>query len=401
MNFPPEEHLLLVAIGAVAGGDPSEFLRHVHRHLDWDRALRLSEINGLAPILYEAVRNHAGHAPASLLPRLERAYHANGFRNARLQSELACVLGALDRAAIPVILLKGAAFAETLWRNIALRSMADLDLLVREDDLTRAQDTLLVLGYQPSAKHRSPAWYLAHHHHLIPCVHPGTGTVVELHRNITALSTGLAPDPDLLWSRSETTRVADMEVRVLSPNDALLHICLHIAGDDPFLTKARSLADLVALVQASAGNFAWPLLVRNAPHLARFLYYPLCLARQAGATAVPEDVMTELRRMGRLGLAADALQRRFILLGLFRREADTSLLPCWTLQQSCEALLFQRSAWLQTVGVLMSVLGVAVPERAQPSTRALLAGVWYAPVRLVRRVGRLARSSRAGSLTHG
>ena len=399
MNFPPEEQLLLVAIGAVAGGDPSGFLRHVHRRLDWDRALRLSEINGLAPILYEAVRNHAGPAPTRYLPRLERTYHAIGFCNARLHSELACVLGALGRAAIPVILLKGAAFAETLWRNIALRSMADLDLLVREEDLTRAQDTLLALGYQPRATHRSPAWYLAHHHHLIPCVHPGTGTVVELHRNITAPSTGLAPDPHLLWSRSERARVADMEVRVLSPNDALMHICLHIAGDDPFLNKARSLADLVALVQTSAGDLVWPSLVHNAPHLARFLYYPLWLARQAGATAVPEDVMTELRRLGRLGPVADALLRRFILLGLFRREADTHLLPRWSLQQSCEVLLFQQSAWPRILGVLMSLLGVAIPERAQPSTRALLAGVWSAPVRLSRRLVRRAPPWRAGSLT--
>ena len=49
---------------------------------------------------------------------------------------------------IAVILLKGAALAETIYGNIAVRPMGDLDLLVRREDVAAALAALRAAGWE-------------------------------------------------------------------------------------------------------------------------------------------------------------------------------------------------------------------------------------------------------------
>jgi len=59
----------------------------------------------------------------------EQEYHRVDS-DARNYAELGQLLRSLKDRGVEVIVLKGAALAETVWKNIALRPMADMDLLV-------------------------------------------------------------------------------------------------------------------------------------------------------------------------------------------------------------------------------------------------------------------------------
>ncbi len=61
---------------------------------------------------------------------------------------------------IKTIVLKGAMLAETVYPNIALRSMGDIDLLIHKDDLDRAAKRILELGYIFNEHYRSAKWYI-------------------------------------------------------------------------------------------------------------------------------------------------------------------------------------------------------------------------------------------------
>ena len=121
------------------------------------RALR-----GLAATLLGAPTAFDAHAlPLSLVRRhliapLAYAVGVAAFRTDHIASSLQAerraavateALTALAAAGVPVILLKGIAYAGTLYPDPALRPMSDIDLLVRATDFITATRTLQRLGY--------------------------------------------------------------------------------------------------------------------------------------------------------------------------------------------------------------------------------------------------------------
>jgi hypothetical protein len=68
--------------------------------------------------------------------------------NLRLFRKLELVLCRLDAGGVPIIVLKGAALAQEVYRNAGLRPMADLDLLVRGEDEPLRRWLLSTLGYE-------------------------------------------------------------------------------------------------------------------------------------------------------------------------------------------------------------------------------------------------------------
>ena len=144
----------------------------------------MAEAERVAPLIYRAVMASAALQPAcepAVLEPLRLAYYANSARNAVLFQELECILQLLDKAGIPVIVLKGAWLAHQLYQDVALRPMNDLDLLVEKGDLDRAVALLYAAGYRRLAVFQNDAFenQLGHAVHL---VHPGKpGVEVEIH----------------------------------------------------------------------------------------------------------------------------------------------------------------------------------------------------------------------------
>jgi len=69
-------------------------------------------------------------------------------RNIRLYADLARALRALNQADVPVMVLKGAALAQTVYPRLSQRPMGDADLLVRPEDRDRARGALEAAGYR-------------------------------------------------------------------------------------------------------------------------------------------------------------------------------------------------------------------------------------------------------------
>jgi hypothetical protein len=79
--------------------------------------------------------------------RLHRIYLVHLGRNTRRLHRLGKLLRLLEQAGIRVAVLKGAHLAEAVYRNIGLRSMNDLDILVRKTDLDRTMQCIGEAGF--------------------------------------------------------------------------------------------------------------------------------------------------------------------------------------------------------------------------------------------------------------
>ncbi len=101
--------------------------------------------------------------PADLQTYLAHRTAANRVRNHRLKNELASIIALLAAKRIPVLLLKGAAtFTDRLYADDGARLMQDLDLLIPEDQVERAQRILIDTGYtaDPASATRHPRFPL-------------------------------------------------------------------------------------------------------------------------------------------------------------------------------------------------------------------------------------------------
>src|SRR5205814_10594214 len=110
---------------------------------------------------------------------LHAAHRSNVGRNMVLRATSWELAGALNRAGIVPLFLKGSLYlVDGTFPDIGARVMSDLDLLVRSEEVGRAIQSLEALGWVANPKEA----YL--HPHEIPLARRGAVHVVELHTSV-------------------------------------------------------------------------------------------------------------------------------------------------------------------------------------------------------------------------
>src|ERR1035437_6704327 len=190
---------------------------------DWDAFIEESGRYGVTPLLYHRLRTFHSDSPipANVMARLRHFYLQSAGRGMHLYHDLGKVLGLLRRDNISVIGLKGVHLATVVYRNIALRPMGDVDLLVKQTDLLRAQEILIEQGYIAS---KEEIGYSQLH---LPQYRKKGSLPVEIHFHIIGPPFSLRVDIEKLWGRTRMSSIQGSEVPTLCPEDLLLHLCMH------------------------------------------------------------------------------------------------------------------------------------------------------------------------------
>ena len=229
-----------------------------------------------------------------------RMTYTTAARNILLYHELAGVLNALADAGVPTILLKGAALASTVYPNIAHRPMGDLDLLVRPQDLEPARRILEAAGYRfvPEPEERFKPFDTQFTGELGFRREIGRmGVLIELHWEIVIpewYRRTTAFDVGALWERAQPLELGGTRALQLSPEDTLIHLCVHLAAHAFHHPPAYDDIDRLVRVEAP---FPWE---RFLERVAEFrvctpAYFALSAARKLKGAPVPERVLTKLR----------------------------------------------------------------------------------------------------------
>ena len=201
--------------------------------LDWKEILESARWHGIVPLLYNNLKGlqESHFIPQEVMDELRTAYNANLARNMYIYAELNSILGAFREKEVGVIVLKGAALAKSIYGDIGLRPMGDIDILVRKEDLPHAEKIMSGLGYLFHG-YRPPKWYRTNHQH-ISYNHPNKNILVEIHWHIANKShpfrirnidTGLI---ERWWERANTVEISGKKVLILCPDDLIFHLCLH------------------------------------------------------------------------------------------------------------------------------------------------------------------------------
>jgi hypothetical protein len=294
----------------------------------WERLSATARDHRVGALLHRSLEVLA--ARGRLPPAARRAaddcralYAQNLDRNTALFDELARVLVALRRGSIPTIALKGAVMAPTLYGDIALRFMYDLDLLVPLEAREQALASLATLGYtvDPGAPAdlraqarrsgllrrgagsldaaQTAAVYARHHFHYY-LRRPQQSFPVEIHWHITKPGGGL--DIQDFWTTARPVTIHGVEALALGPEHLLLHLCVHLAADSYRKLRLSRFVDLHLAIDRQ--QIDWELVVRAARHhrVMRLVRVGLGLTRAVLGVPIPHAVTRGGSPAERLGI---------------------------------------------------------------------------------------------------
>jgi hypothetical protein len=259
----PEIEFLQLCLRAQCDAAALGLVRHFINHveLDWSRVQIIAADQRLGPSIYDVTRN-TGIVPASVEQALEQSYHDTARRNLVLWHELRLVLDALKAAGIPVLVLKGAALAETVYRNVALRPMADVDLLVAPGNVARLIDVLRPLGFLPPQVEMRAGTIAAFENEILLCAPKRAD--FDIHWSLfDSPFHQYTVSMDWFWETARPLAINDTKTLMLGPEATLLHLCGHIwlhHGGETLL----GLHDAARTVAFDPGPFDWDELLRRA-----------------------------------------------------------------------------------------------------------------------------------------
>jgi len=209
----------------------------------------------VAGYLSRAVRSGRLELPAGERERVAAAATASVVHAAVLRNELANVSEVLaDVCGSPPLLLKGPALAEQFYPDRGLRPYADLDLLVRRDQLGAASRALAAHGYETLEEFR-PGYAERYGHDIhVRRWLPDRTLDVELHWRIGDDPIGVSLSHERLAPDAEIVEIGGARIAVPAPPAHLLVLAVHLLSDRK---KRLCWINDIARVAASLDDLAW------------------------------------------------------------------------------------------------------------------------------------------------
>ncbi len=259
---------------------------------------------------------------------------------------------ALDGLGLPLILLKGAAYAMAGLDAGRGRLFSDIDILVPKARLPEVEAALMMHGWITTHHDAyDQRYYREWMHELPPMQHARRGNSIDVHHAILPETAPVHPDPARLRASARPIAGAP-HLATLSPADMVLHSAVHLFFDGEFDKGLRDLVDLHRLLtQFGMESGFWETLPARARELelGRPLFYALRYCPRLLGTAVPPAVQAAVAPEGP-GAA---------LLWLMDRLFGRALLP---LHASCadpfsnlaRFALYVRGNWLRMPPLLLA-----------------------------------------------
>jgi hypothetical protein len=314
-----------------------------------DRLAAWIEAEGVAPLCgYQLKRLHLAAASGDgwLVRQLTGAYYRTTARNLRRYHHLGPLLERFNQSGISVLVLKGAVLAVTVYHEVGLREMSDVDLLVKPEQL-EATDRLL-----------TRAGYRAIDRAAVDLARPGFGHLTTLdYRDTESIKPAIhlhwhlinstVPHADYsrridlngVWARAERFSIDQATARGLASDDLVIYLCEHAMRVSHSLSRLVWAADLAWLIHRERDRLDWEVIVQRAEQwgINRLIQPVLEFVHNSMGAAVPQPVLTALRpgapspgewlfsfclkrgirRGGMSYLAHAALRRGFIAKGRF------------------------------------------------------------------------------------
>ncbi len=274
-DFTPEDQLcLLLARGRFSPEVAKRAVEQLEAGPRWNVLLERARTHGLVPLLYHRLHKLDFHGvPAPVRRELTDTFGINAIRNQLLAQELVQVLAQLGTAGVPVIPLKGIALAESLYGDPALRTCADLDILVHPKDVAESLRLLRSSVYEARCGEPFFVHLLARYGKDCLLMREDARTVYPLQVHCGLIWGGPAERSLLaeIWADAAPRPFHEAPAYALSPEWEFLYLAVHAARHGLFPFKWLVDLDWIMVrgaldwkkVQAMAKRLGWEKAVQS------------------------------------------------------------------------------------------------------------------------------------------
>jgi hypothetical protein len=267
------------------------------RPLDWDFLISAAAENSILPLVARQLSSLAPDVvPPNQLERLKKAARANALRGLMLTAELIKIMDVFQSRGIEALAYKGPVLVMEAYGDVTLREFDDLDIVLPQRDMAKANEIVLGLGYRP----RFP-WILDFR--AAKSVVPGEYNyrdearrmIVELHTELTLRHFPVRPDLDELARRGTRVALSGHQIATFGNEDTLSILCIH--GSKDFWERISWVADISEFVQ-SHPQLDWDRVFRRADEwrAGRMLRVGLALAAGLLDAPLPEEILARVRK---------------------------------------------------------------------------------------------------------
>jgi len=290
--------------------------------IDWDYLLRAAAENSVLPLLALQLPALApGHVSPAQFERLKAGARAAGIRSLQLSAELIRVTSALQAEKIIALPYKGPVVAVQAYGDLALREFEDLDIILPQRDMIRANEVLRGLNYKPRYPWIFDASALAPGEYNY--FDEARRTMVELHTEKTLRHFPVEPPIDAMNEAAVPVGIGGHSIATFGDEDSLVLLCVH--GSKDFWERISWIADVSEFVQRKA-NLDWSRVFGRAAELraTRMLLLGLALASQLLDTPLPETVRAKISADSTVGALVQQISARLLAKDVSPRTAAES-----------------------------------------------------------------------------
>ena len=276
--------------------------------LDWAYFFERCQTEGLSSLIYKTLLeiDHIERIiPPDIWSSLRDVYYSAITKNIFIFRTLERISTCFEREGIEVMVFKGPMLAECVYGDIGLRSMGDIDILVKKEDMAKTHGILTDLGYSTSfgIDFSNPLFGLYRNTLLYQMTGSMSGSIhvhwhiinsLPYHERVIQMI-----DMDRIWRESIPIKLGGANLRTFSPYHQIIFLSMHILNHS--FTPSILLCDIHEFLRLQKENVDWGRLVEEALEfgLSSHVYYTLYVVSTLLGTDIPEGVLNKLapRRM--------------------------------------------------------------------------------------------------------
>ncbi len=260
--------------------------------------LTLLELNSDTPVAKAQVGCNA------FLSKLKTQYMIIAQRNMLMSAELIRIIQLLEKNSIEALAFKGPTLSQMAYGDITLRQYADLDVLVKKEDIYKIDTLLKSRGYQRVLK-LSPVQekvYIQNAQDL-GFYHPKSGLHFEMHWSLLNEDYPMQINLDTIWKNPQTVKINQQEIKTFPIQELLTYLCIH--GSKHLWERIEWIKDIDLLIRKE--DIDWEKIVKkvDGSGFEVMIYLGLSLAMRLFETPLPKYITDHISDMKILNTLSD------------------------------------------------------------------------------------------------
>ena len=315
----------------------------IRKDINWQKFMGFLRYHEFLPFAYPFFKKTPFLLDDQEMGLLKRGYYSCIFHQTRLWQEFKSIADIFTERGVEFVPIKGIAFiADNLYADkTCLRSLCDIDLLIKEKTFPLAEKILEDLGYRKCLGGMREEYWKEKGYHLafIRKDNQGLSYYVEMHWDLDyKRKISMLPS---LWRRITKPDPETENIFLLSPEDTLFSLALHQRRFGKMLCL-KNVCDVAALLNKYGSNFDWDYVLREAKisQMRTTLYFVLAQIKLLFNISIPTFVLEALD----VPRYKEKLIKKFILKDTFIKngESDNDIVDIKNLYLKSHFLLYDN-----------------------------------------------------------